>query len=130
MTKRVLLATAALVAFFAGSPAMAHHSANAEFDTTKEFKITGVLTKMEIVNQHSWLYVDVKEADGKVTSWKLETNSPQGLIAKGLKVKTDIKVGDTYTYRIAPAWKDPSDAKLGWMKAITINGKEFVVVEL
>ena len=131
MFKRILLASAALAAFFAAAPALAHHSANAEFDTQKEFSISGVLTKVENVNPHSWWYVDVKAPNGKVTSWKLESLSPSGLIRQGLKVKTDIKIGDTYSFRISPAWKDTEPAwKLGFMKAITFNGKEYVVVEL
>ena len=93
--------------------------------------ITGTLTKLENVNPHSWWYVDVKGADGKVTSWKLESLSPAGLIRQGLKVKTELHIGDTYSYRISPAWKDPdSSSKLGFMRSITVNGKEYVVVEL
>jgi hypothetical protein len=130
MIKRVLFATAAVVGLFAGSPALAHHSANAEFDTTKEFTITGTLTKLENVNPHSWWYVDVKDASGKVTAWKLESNAPAGFIRLGLKVKDQVKIGDSYSYRIAPAWKDPEGVKLGWMKALTVNGKEYVLVEL
>jgi hypothetical protein len=65
-----------------------------------------------------------------VTSWKLESNAPAGFIRLGLRIKDDVHVGDTLTFRIAPAWKDPSDAKLGWMKALTVNGKEYVLVEL
>ena len=114
----------------AGTPAIAHHSANAEFNTSEQVTITGVLTKVENVNPHSWWYVDVKGPDGKVTSWKLESLSPSGLIRQGLKVKSDLKIGDVYSYRISPAWKDPEGVKLGFMRAITVNGKEFVVVEL
>jgi len=131
MVKKMVIASVAAVALLvAGAPAIAHHSANAEFDTTKEFTITGTLTKLENVNPHSWWYVDVKGADGKVTTWKLESLSPSGLIRQGLKVKSDLKIGDTYSYRISPAWKDPDGMKLGFMRAITVNGKEFVVVEL
>jgi hypothetical protein len=130
MIKRVLFAAAAFVTFLAGSPALAHHSANAEFDTTKEFTITGTLTKLENVNPHSWWYVEVKGADGKVTQWKLESNSPAGFIRLGLKIKDQVKIGDSYSYRIAPAWKDPEGMKMGWMKALTVNGKEYVLVEL
>jgi len=131
MVKKTVIASAAVLALLViGAPAMAHHSANAEFETTKEFTITGTLTKVENVNPHSWWYVDVKGADGKVTSWKLESLSPSGLIRQGLKVKTDLKIGETYSYRISPAWKDPAGIKLGFMRAITVNGKEFVVVEL
>ena len=128
---RVVIASAATLALLIlGTPVGAHHSANAQFDTQKEFTITGVLTKLDNVNPHSWWYVDVKEPDGKVTSWNLESLSPSGLIRQGLKVKTDMKIGGTYSYRISPAWKDPEGVKMGWMRSITVGGKEFVVIEL
>ena len=130
MIKTLLLASATLVAFLAGTPAIAHHSANAEFDTTQQLTITGVLTKVENVNPHSWWYVNVKGADGKVTPWKLESNSPSGLIRLGLKVKSDVKAGDTMSFRISPAWKDPEGGRLGWVRSVTVNGKEYVLTEL
>jgi len=130
MSKRIAIASAAVALLAIGAPAGAHHSANAQFDTQKELTITGVLTKVENVNPHSWWYVDVKGPDGKVTSWKLESLSPSGLIRQGLKVKTDLKIGETFSYRISPAWKDPEGVKLGFMRSITVGGKEFVVVEL
>ena len=128
--KVVIASAATLALLILGTPVGAHHSANAQFDTQKEFTITGVLTKLDNVNPHSWWYVDVKEPDGKVTSWKLESLSPSGLIRQGLKVKTDLKIGGTFSYRISPAWKDPEGMKMGWMRSITVNGKEFVVIEL
>ena len=130
MIKTLLLASATLVAFLAGTPAIAHHSANAEFDTTQQLTITGVLTKVENVNPHSWWYVDVKGADGKVTPWKLESNSPSGLIRLGLKVKSEVKAGETVSFRISPAWKDPQGGRLGWVRSVTVNGKEYVLTEL
>lgn len=131
MVKKTVIASAAVLALLMiGAPAIAHHSVAAEFDTSKEFRITGVLTKAEFVNPHSWWYVDVKDPDGKVTSWKLESLSPSVLIRQGLKIKQDVKVGGTYSFRISPALRDPEGMKLGFMKAITVNGKEFLVVEL
>ena len=130
MVKKSVIASIAVALLTIGAPAGAHHSANAQFDTQKELTITGVLTKVDNINPHSWWYVDVKGPDGKVTSWKLESLSPSGLIRQGLKVKTDLKIGGTFSYRISPAWKDPEGIKLGWMRSITVNGKEFVVVEL
>ena len=131
MIKRLLLVTGIALAFLAGTPATAHHSANAEFDTTQQLTIAGVLTKVENVNPHSWWYVDVKGSDGTVTPWKLESNSPSGLIRLGVKVKSEIKAGDTLSFRISPAWKDhPDGAKMGWMRALTIDGKEYVLTEL
>jgi hypothetical protein len=131
MVKKLVIASAAVAALLMiNAPAMAHHSANAEFDTTKEFTITGTLTKLEVVNPHSWWTLDVKGPDGKVTSWRLESNSPAGFVRLGLRVKDVIKVGETYSFRVAPAWKDPEGQKLAWMKALTVNGKEYVLTEL
>ena len=130
MTTNTLLASTAIATLLACAPAVAHHSANAQFDTKQDLMITGVVTKVENINPHSWWHVDVKGPDGKVTSWRLESLSPNGLIRQGLKVKSDIKIGSTYEFRIAPAWKDPEGSKMGFMKAITVNGKEYVVVEL
>jgi hypothetical protein len=130
MIRTLMLASATVLAFLAGTPAIAHHSANAEFDTTQQLTITGVLKKLDSVNPHSWWYVDVMGPDGKVTPWRLESNSPSGLIRLGLKVKSDVKVGDVMSFRISPAWKDPDGEKLGWMRSITVNGKEFVLTEL
>jgi hypothetical protein len=131
MNRNTLLASVVLVAFLERVPVMAHHSANAMFNTQKQITITGVLTKVENINPHSYWYVSVTEADGKVTSYKLESDPPSGLIKRGLKLKTDIKIGDTYSFRISPAWKDPGPtSKLGWMRAITQNGKEYVNFEL
>jgi Family of unknown function (DUF6152) len=131
MKRFVIASSAALALLMIGLPARAHHSANAEFDTQKQFTITGVLTKIDNVNPHSWWHVDVKGPDGKIQSWTLESLSPRGLILKGLKVKTDLHMGDTYSFRISPALKDPdSNTKLGFMRSITVNGKEYVVIEL
>jgi hypothetical protein len=114
-----------------GTPAMAHHSVNAEFDTTKELTFTGVLTKIDNVNPHSWWYVDVKADDGKVTNWKLESVGPGGLVRQGLRLKDDLKMGQEYTFKVSPGWKDdPSGAKIGFMKTITVNGKLYTMTPL
>jgi len=131
MIVKARIASVALAAgMLIAAPAVAHHSANAEFDTQKVMVIAGVLTKLEVVSPHSWWHLEVKGPDGKVTPWRLESNSPAGLIRLGVKVKTDVKVGETYSFRISPAWKDPAGEKLGWMRAFTINGKEYVLTEL
>ena len=130
MITKALFGLAVTTTFLAGSPVAAHHSANAQFDTKQDLIITGVVTKVENINPHSWWHIDVKGPDGRITPWRLESLSPNGLIRQGLRVKSDIKLGEAYQFRISPAWKDPEDAKLGFMKAITVNGKEYMVVEL
>jgi hypothetical protein len=62
----------------------AHHAFSAEFDALKPVEIKGVVTKAEWVNPHSWVYVDVKEADGTVSNWGFEFGAPFSLKQKGL----------------------------------------------
>ena len=65
----------------AGAPVLAHHAFTAEFDATKPVKLKGTVTKMEWVNPHSWIYVDVKTDDGKVEPWAVEAGAPLGDVA-------------------------------------------------
>jgi hypothetical protein len=62
----------------------AHHAFSAEFDALKPVEVKGVVTKAEWVNPHSWVYVDVKEADGTVSNWGFEFGAPFSLKQKGL----------------------------------------------
>lgn len=85
------------------TPVVAHHAAQAQFDTTKIIVLTGVLTKMEWINPHAYMHVDVKEKSGNVTNWDLETVGPQALRRAGLRRgEGSIKVGDSYTFRAFP----------------------------
>ena len=70
----------------------AHHAMVAEFNLTKPITAKGTLTKMEWVNPHGWVHIDVKGADGRVESWAFETGSPFRMEKRGLK-KTDFRVG-------------------------------------
>ena len=68
----------------AGGPVLAHHAFSAEFDAKKEVKLTGTVTKMEWVNPHAWIHIDVKKPDGKVEQWMIEGGTPNALMRRGL----------------------------------------------
>jgi len=78
-------------------PAFAHHSFAAEFDGTKQITLSGVVTKVDWVNPHAYIYVDVKGDDGNVVNWALETGAPNMLYRQGWR-KDDLKVGDMVTF--------------------------------
>ena len=92
MSNKVYLAVASAALLLATKPLAAHHSFAAEFDITKSVKVHGTVTKMDWANPHSWIYVDVKDADGKVTNWHFELGSPNALFRLGWK-KDAVPVG-------------------------------------
>ncbi|HEU4693397.1 MAG TPA: DUF6152 family protein [Vicinamibacterales bacterium] len=79
--KLTMLVTAALLAGVA--TATPHHSFSAEFDSTKQVTLDGVVVMMEWVNPHSWLHIEVKKPDGSVERWKIEGGSPSVLMRLG-----------------------------------------------
>jgi len=64
-------------------PAVAHHAFAAEFDADKPVTLTGVVTKMEWINPHAWIHIDVKKPDGTVESWMIEGGAPNALLRRG-----------------------------------------------
>ncbi|MBZ5633064.1 MAG: hypothetical protein LAO55_08040 [Acidobacteriia bacterium] len=78
----VLLGIAGLL--MAAAPMWAHHAFAAEFDAQKPVKLKGTVAKVEFINPHSWIHMDVKDADGKVTRWMVEGGSPNALFRRGV----------------------------------------------
>ncbi len=66
-----------------GSVADAHHSFGAEFDSTKPIKLEGKVIKFEWVNPHSWIHINVTDASGKSTVWRVEGGAPSALLRRG-----------------------------------------------
>jgi hypothetical protein len=67
----------------AAVPVVAHHAFAAEFDANRPVKLRGTVTKMEWINPHSWIHIDVKSPDGKVVSWMVEGGAPNALLRRG-----------------------------------------------
>ena len=79
----VLAATAA-VSIAAGAALSAHHSFAAEFDAEKPVQLRGTVVRVEWINPHTWIHIDVKEPDGKVARWMVEGGTPNTLLRRGL----------------------------------------------
>jgi len=85
MRMKLCLTVAGVALLLAALPVAAHHAFAAEFDSTQPVKVKGTIAKMEWSNPHAWLYVDVKESDGKVVNWRFELGAPNALIRLGWK---------------------------------------------
>ena len=69
-------------------PLVAHHSFVAEFDKQQPVKLKGKITKMEWVNPHAWIHIEVSNPDGTTTPWMVEANTPNGLLRRGFTKKS------------------------------------------
>lgn len=85
MHAKLCIIVAAAFLLLAAMPAAAHHAFAAEFDSDKPVKVKGSVTKVEWVNPHAWIYVDVKGDDGKVVNWHFELGPPNALFRLGWK---------------------------------------------
>jgi len=116
-------AATAIVA--AAAPVLAHHSFAAEFDADKPVTVKGVITSVRLENPHSWFFLDVTGADGKVEKWSFEASTPSSLIRSGFKPGT-VKAGDQVTIRGFHARDANANAGAG-RELILADGREIAI---
>jgi len=84
----VVIGGAGLLVALASVPVWAHHAFSAEYDNTKPLKLQGTVKKVEWINPHSWITIDVKVADGSVETWEIEAGSPNSMFRRGFNRKS------------------------------------------
>jgi hypothetical protein len=92
-----LSVVAALLGLLLALPVFAHHAFQAEFDQNRPVHLKGKVTKMEWINPHAWIHVDVTNPDGTVTNWMVECGSPNIMLRRGftkdsLEFGTDLSI--------------------------------------
>ncbi len=92
MRKTLAFALVAGVLSLAAEPVWAHHAFAAEFDSSKPIRLKGTVTKMEWINPHAWIHIDVEGEDGKVSPWMIEAAAPNSLLRRGF-TKNSLLIG-------------------------------------
>lgn len=83
MRKQLSVIVAFLALIATGMPLSAHHAFSSEFDASKPIKLEGTVKKVEWINPHSWITIDVKGPDGKIATWEIEAGAPNSMFRRG-----------------------------------------------
>src|SRR5258707_2622493 len=109
-----------IVGLLLAGPAYAHHSVQAQFDIHKTFSVSGTVAKVEWINPHSYLTINVKDADGKVQKWAFELGGPGALRRAGMsrEDRGGLKPGDDVT---APGLAAKDGATTWFLQALELT---------
>jgi Family of unknown function (DUF6152) len=123
--KTMLAVVIAAGAFLsAAAPVWAHHAFAAEFDSDKPIKLKGTVVKMEWINPHAWIHINVKGDDGNVTEWMIEAAAPNSLLRRGW-TKNSLPAGTEILVEGFQA-KDASNRANGSVITFTDGKKLFI----
>ena len=113
---RTLFALAVVSLVCATMTVRAHHAFAAEFDAKKPIKLEGTVTKVEWINPHAWIHIDVKQPNGTTETWMIEGGTPNTLFRRGVN-KNSLPAGTAIVV-------DGYQAKDGTLKA---NGRDITL---
>jgi len=103
-------------------PLLAHHSFGAEYDANKPVTLTGIVTRIDWTNPHSYFFLDVTDGNGHVENWKLEGYPPTALYRTGWTRNVTMKAGDKVTVF---GWRSRDDSNLAHSREVTFaDGKK------
>ena len=92
MRRKFFFTLSAVAMILVSIPVFAHHAFTAEFDANQPIKLRGTVARLELINLHSWIHVDVKNADGTTTRWMIEGGTPNTLLRRGI-TKNSLPIG-------------------------------------
>jgi len=96
--RQPILVLQVLACVLMATPARAHHAFSTEFDVNRQVELRGKVTKVELINPHSWIHIEVVDDSGKAVTWMVEGGSPNALVRRGI-TKNSIPLGSELVIR-------------------------------